>query len=529
MEKIAFYRKYRPQGFTYLVGQDHIRQTLLNGLREKRMVHAYLFTGPRGTGKTSTARLIAKSLNCLELDADMEPCGKCEMCVSMNEGRLIDLIEIDAASNRGIDEIRELIDKIPYAPTRAKNKIYIIDEAHMLTKDASNALLKTLEEPPSYVYFILCTTEAHKILDTIISRCQRFDFKRIDSRTIMARLSYIAQLENIIAEDKAIEAIANNAEGGLRDAIGLMEQLVVDGKLTYDRVKEMLSLSGIENLDAFYKMLESCDANSALLFVQNLYKEGADLSQFTREFLELLRSKLIAAVQSEEKDAVPRLMLMTDSFQGALEKFKSAAIPQLPLEIAIIEICGYQRAKTPEVKSAVKAVGAVTTTTSAAPLTKQAEKVSESAPVSPMDPIDVTMQNIISTWPRVIERIKTPMLRQGVKNSQPSDLNGDTLTLEFKTSFYLEKVSETTHLAELEKTLFDVFNNKIRVKGVLKRIELEPVISGAETTVADVMNMAMAPAGSAGDASGAQADANAQKKSSNANDIADFFGGEVLE
>jgi DNA polymerase-3 subunit gamma/tau len=500
------------------------------------MVHAYLFTGPRGTGKTSTARLIAKSLNCLNMDADMEPCGKCEMCVSLNEGRLIDLIEIDAASNRGIDEIRDLIEKINYAPTRAKNKIYIVDEAHMLTKEAFNALLKTLEEPPSYVYFILCTTEAHKIPETIISRCQRFDFKRIDPRTIMARLSYIAQLENIVAEDKAIEAIANNAEGGLRDAIGVMEQLVVDGKLTYDRVKEMLSLSGIENLDAFYKMLESCDANSALLFVQNLYKEGADLSQFTREVLEVLRSKLIAAVQSEEKDAVPKLMLMTDSFQGALEKFKSAAIPQLPLEIAIIEICGYQRAKTPEIKSAAKTFSTVApSVTNPTPITKQ--NVSEPAPVSPMDPIDVTMQNIISTWPRVIERIKTPMLRQGVKNSQPSDLNGDTLTLEFKTTFYLEKVSETTHLAELEKALFDVFNNKIRVKGVLKRIELEPVIAGAETTVADVMDMAMAPAGGASDTSGAQADGsanaqddtNAPKKSSNANDIADFFGGEVLE
>ncbi|HBB02606.1 MAG: polymerase III subunit gamma and tau, DNA polymerase III subunit gamma/tau protein [Candidatus Peregrinibacteria bacterium GW2011_GWF2_38_29] len=529
MEKIAFYRKYRPQGFTYLVGQDHVRQTLLNGLRENRMVHAYLFTGPRGTGKTSTARLIAKSLNCLNMDADMEPCGKCEMCVSLNEGRLIDLIEIDAASNRGIDEIRDLIEKINYAPTRAKNKIYIVDEAHMLTKEAFNALLKTLEEPPSYVYFILCTTEAHKIPETIISRCQRFDFKRIDPRTIMARLSYIAQLENIVAEDKAIEAIANNAEGGLRDAIGVMEQLVVDGKLTYDRVKEMLSLSGIENLDAFYKMLESCDANSALLFVQNLYKEGADLSQFTREILEVLRSKLIAAVQSEEKDAVPRLMLMTDSFQGALEKFKSAAIPQLPLEIAIIEICGYQRAKTPEAKVFAKTGGTVMASKQATKQTADSSappsETSEPAPVSPMDPIDVTMQNIISTWPRVIERIKTPMLRQGVKNSQPSDLQGDTLTLEFKTTFYLEKVSETTHLAELEKALFDVFNNKIRVKGVLKRIELEPVIAGAETTVADVMDMAMAPTGN----SGAQTNTAAQKKSSNANDIADFFGGEVLE
>ncbi len=497
MEKIAFYRKYRPQTFNYLVGQDHVRQTLVNALKEKRTVHAYIFAGPRGTGKTSTARLIAKALNCLGPNENMEPCNECELCVSMNEGRLIDLIEIDAASNRGIDEMRDLIEKINFAPTRAKNKIYIIDEAHMLTKEAFNALLKTLEEPPAYVYFILCTTEPHKIPETIISRCQRFDFKRIDPRTIMARLSYIAQLEKIEAEDKAIEAIAKNSEGGLRDAIGLMEQLMIDNKLTYGRVKEMLGLSGHENIDEFYGFMESGDAGNALLFVQNLYKEGFDLAQFTREFLEVLREKLIDAVQKSETDKINRLIAMTDIFQDTLDKFKSAAIPQLPLEIAVIELCGY--------KKVVMAPENVPAQIESKLVVKKA-KASEKIEAATSSPIDITMENILNEWPRVVERIKTPMLKQGVKNSRPENVSADVLTLEFKTNFYMDKVMETTHLAELEKTFFEVFNKKIRIKGALKKIELEPVITDTDFVTE-----------------------TAPKKSSTADEVAEMFGGEILE
>lgn len=508
MEKIAFYRKYRPQNFDHLVGQDHVRQTLLNALREKRTVHAYLFAGPRGTGKTSTARLIAKALNCIALTEDVEPCNECDLCVGINEGRLIDLIEIDAASNRGIDEMRDLIDKINFAPTRAKNKIYIIDEAHMLTKEACNALLKTLEEPPPYVYFILCTTEPHKIIETIISRCQRFDFKRIDPRTIMARLNFIAQLEKLQVEDKAIEAIAKNAEGGLRDAIGLMEQLMVDGKLTYERVKEMLGLSGHENIDEFCGFLEGNDAGSALQFVQNIYKEGNDLSQFTREVLEVLREKLINAVQENKADAVNRLMAMTDVFQNALEKFKNAAIPQLPLEVAIIELCGYKKEFI-----AAETTGVQTTAESAVATKKKIEKNAAAAAVPDefsCELIELNMENITARWPRIMEHLKTPTLKQGVRNSQPELLKGNVLTLEFKSKFYMDEVMSTAHLNELEKAFYDVFNKKVRIKGVIKKIEIEPMIS-AETPVGR-----------------SETDAQKQGKTG-ASNIADFFGGEVVE
>ena len=496
MEKIAFYRKYRPQGFTFLVGQDHVRQTLLNALRENKLVHAYLFSGPRGTGKTSTARLIAKALDCMKPNEQMEPCNECEMCTAINEGRLIDLIEIDAASNRGIDDIRDLIGKINFVPTRAKNKIYILDEVHMLSKEAFNALLKTLEEPPPYVYFILATTEPHKIPETIISRCQRFDFKRIDPKTIMARLSYIAQLENIEAEDKAIEAIAKNSEGGLRDAIGLMEQLVVDNKLTYARVTEMLGLSGEEGIMEFYDMLVKKDAAAALKYAQNLYKEGFDLSQFIREFLGILREKLLEAAENKDEEVINRLLYVTDVFQDALDKLKNASIPQLPLEIAVLKICGFK------IDAKMPIHGAVAEEPPRAETRPVIQPKVEEKPVMGNEPVgDFTMENVQSAWPRITERLKNPNLKLGIRSAKLDSVADNTVTLEFATKFYMDEVLKTTNTAELEKAFLDMFNKRIRIKGTLRKIELEPVI-----------NENVPPPASSG-----------------VDSIADFFGGEILE
>ncbi|MCX6734116.1 MAG: DNA polymerase III subunit gamma/tau [Candidatus Peregrinibacteria bacterium] len=293
MSEISLYRKYRPQTFGHLVGQDHVRVTLMNAVRTDKLSHAYLFTGPRGTGKTSTARLFAKAINCEDRSETGEPCEKCDICVDITSGRLIDVVEIDAASHTGVDDVRELIDKLHFAPTRAKNKVYIVDEVHMLSKGAFNAFLKTLEEPPTNVYFVLATTEAHKVPETIISRCQRFDFKRIDTKTVMARLAYIAQSENITVEEEALEMIARHVDGGLRDAIGLFEQLIVDGKLMAAHVRTILGVAGSSAVEKFYGLLMSKDSVETLRFIQELYGEGVDFGQFTKELLEKMRLEML--------------------------------------------------------------------------------------------------------------------------------------------------------------------------------------------------------------------------------------------
>src|SRR4030043_329445 len=217
MASQVLYRKWRPRTLAEVIGQEPITQTLRNALRSGRVSHAYLFCGPRGTGKTSTARSLAKAINCLNLK-DGEPCNTCEMCLAISQGRALDIIEIDAASNTGVDDIRSLREKVNYAPNQARYKVYIIDEVHMLSTSASNALLKTLEEPPPPVIFILATTEAHKILPTILSRCQRFDFRRLSQADVTSRLDYICQKEDIHIDPEALRIIARNATGSLRDA-----------------------------------------------------------------------------------------------------------------------------------------------------------------------------------------------------------------------------------------------------------------------------------------------------------------------
>ncbi|HSW58220.1 MAG TPA: DNA polymerase III subunit gamma/tau, partial [Dehalococcoidales bacterium] len=225
MASQVFYRKFRPQTLADVEGQSHVTQTLLNALKNSNISHAYLFCGPRGTGKTSTARILAKAINCLNNQGRGEPCNECEMCQAIMQDRAMDVIEIDAASNRGIDDIRDLREKVNYSPTQARRKVYIIDEFHMLSREASNALLKTLEEPPPHVVFVLATTEAHKVLPTILSRCQHFDFHRLSRVDVTAKLNKISQVENINIDPQSLQMIARSTTGSMRDAENLLEQL----------------------------------------------------------------------------------------------------------------------------------------------------------------------------------------------------------------------------------------------------------------------------------------------------------------
>ncbi|MCR3906143.1 MAG: DNA polymerase III subunit gamma/tau [Tenericutes bacterium] len=294
MAYVALYRAYRPKAFSEVSGQKVIIKTLQNTLLHDKVAHAYLFSGPRGTGKTSIAKIFAKAVNC-EHQPNNEPCNECSICKGIDKGDIPDVIEIDAASNNGVDEIRELRDKVKYMPSVGRYKVYIIDEVHMLTPGAFNALLKTLEEPPKHVIFILATTEVHKIPPTILSRCQRFDFKNIETNDIVDKLKHIAEKENIEISHDAIYAVAENAEGGLRDAISLLDQTIsyADGKITEDDVHQV---SGSVSKKALIKLLTSIsnkEISNAMIILKDLLAEGKEISRIVNDLILALRDILL--------------------------------------------------------------------------------------------------------------------------------------------------------------------------------------------------------------------------------------------
>ncbi len=353
----SLYRKWRSQTFAEVVGQEHITRTLLNALRTHRVAHAYLFCGPRGTGKTSTARLLAKAINCRTNGGEGEPCNECDLCRAITEGRCLDIVEIDAASNRGIDEIRDLRDKVNFTPSEAQRKFYIIDEVHQLTSDAFNALLKTLEEPPAHTIFVLASTEAHKIPATILSRCQRFEFRRIPLDEMVSRLRYICEQEDIAVETAALEMVARAATGSLRDAESLLDQLraYAEGEITAAQVESLLGAGGIEAVRELVASLFRKDLAGGLRLINRLADEGTDMHQLGREAVDYLRQLLLlkagaagrgvdAGEETVEAMAATTTSLALGDIMRALRLFSQVDFaarglvqPQLPLEMAYTE------------------------------------------------------------------------------------------------------------------------------------------------------------------------------------------------
>lgn len=332
-EARSLYHRWRSSTFAEVVGQEHVTRTLRNAVSRGRIVHAYLFCGPRGTGKTSTARILAKAVNCLD-PQDGEPCNRCASCVAVSQGRAMDLIEIDAASNRGIDDARELRDKIKFSPSESRYRVYIIDEAHMLTSEASNALLKTLEEPPEHAILILATTESHKILATISSRCQRFDFRRIPLQTIVAQLRMICSEEGLFPAEGVLDRVARMARGSLRDAESLLDQLVAycGETIELESAREVLGLTGEEVVPEFSAALQSGDLVRGFSLIDGLSSMGADLRHFARESVDYLRAILViktgaetSLTQEYRADELARLRSAAEgwSYRGLLGAIKA--------------------------------------------------------------------------------------------------------------------------------------------------------------------------------------------------------------
>jgi len=323
--ELSLYRKYRPQTFAEIVGQDHVSRTLQNAVRSDAVAHAYVFAGSRGTGKTSMAKILAKALNCTGPDAEhvvseptVTPCGVCESCRAIAASTALDVIEMDAASNRGIDDIRELRDKVGYAPVNGRYKVYIVDEVHMLTKEAFNALLKTLEEPPPHVVFVLATTEAHKIPATILSRCQRFDFRRPRVHDIALVLSQIAASEHIEIDDPAILEIARHAEGGFRDAIGTLDKLSTFFGAAAISSREVLDVLGVIASELLFEIIDIVierDPASALLFVQRLAERGTSYPQFIHDLLRHLRQIFLVQYLDDVSDDPATLLALSQNLE----------------------------------------------------------------------------------------------------------------------------------------------------------------------------------------------------------------------
>ncbi|MDP3953809.1 MAG: DNA polymerase III subunit gamma/tau [bacterium] len=343
----VLYRKYRPLTFEEVEGQEHVVRTLEGAILSGHIGHAYLFTGPRGTGKTTMARLFAKALNCANKKGH-DPCNNCHTCNEINGNRFIDLIEIDAASNRGIDEIRNIQESARVASSHGSWKIFIIDEVHMLTPQAFNALLKVLEEPPSHVVFMLATTEPHKVIDTILSRVQRFDFKKLNVNQIETKLSRIARKEKISIDKDSVTAIAMASAGSLRDAENSLAKVMAytEGEVT---IKDTSEILGIVPEDVNRKMLsalEGGNANEAILTISEISESGHDLDNFTGHFLSFLRARLLNSFDpSKEPGAqTPEFLARTiKAFIKARSELRLSPLPQLPLELAVIEIANQQK------------------------------------------------------------------------------------------------------------------------------------------------------------------------------------------
>jgi len=510
----VLYRKYRPQILDELIGQPHITQTLKNAFAQNLFAQAYFLTGPKGTGKTSTARIIAKAANCTS-KAKIKPCGKCDNCHEISEGSALDLIEIDAASNRGIEEIRDLREKVNFLPVAGRFKVYIIDEIHMLTPEAFNALLKTLEEPPSHIIFILCTTEPQKVPQTIISRCQRFDFKRATIADLILRLKQIAKSEKLEIADEALRLIAQNASGGFRDAETLLDQVIAhvkDGKnqkVELEKIQEILGVTDDQALSQLVDYLVARDTRLAILHLNKISDLGFNMLQFTRNLLEYLRALLLIAnnvgedlveVTAEQYDVMQRqaenldhqfLVKIIEAFSEAENDLKNVQIAQLPLELAAIKITQTQTSPTSsdegfspkssetsgrhpkeEAKGNLADIKGQNQSSRAqmvknvAATDKPIQKLQSEAAKSYQYQKIMDLAEVVNKWPEVLRAVKSHnhSIEACLKATRPKAIENNFLILEVFYPFHKERIEDKKHRDIIESVFAETFKVKLYLK-----------------------------------------------------------------
>jgi len=435
----SLYRKYRSQTFADLVGQDAASRALQGAIVSGRVAHAYLFSGSRGTGKTSAARLLAKALNCTGRPRDSaEPCNKCQSCVEMTAGSALDLIEIDAASNRGIDEIRDLREKVNLAPALGPYKVYIIDEAHMLTEPAFNALLKTLEEPPAHIVFVLCTTDAQKIPLTVIGRCQQFVFRRHSEEQIASRLSYIAKIENVRVDADAMQLIARTAQGSMRDAVGLLDQLVplASGPISLESARSLLGIADPRLLDSLLDDVLEGRAAEALTELNRIYAAGAELRQVVRGLMEGCRDRLVAALSKRDQATARRLSNVLDALLHLDGEVRRHAEPRFLVEATLARLA--VEAEQPAAVTAVEQISPAPPPPShevGLPQTSGEEQVATSAPRG-----EKPVPAPVAGWSEVLEKLNRTV-RAVYLDAQP-EVDGSLLVLWFRYGFHHKKAQE---------------------------------------------------------------------------------------
>ncbi len=538
MTSQVFYRKWRPQIFNDVAGQEHVVQTLRNAIKSNRIAHAYLFCGPRGSGKTSTARILAKAVNCQD-PLEGEPCNQCDFCLAINRGNALDIIEIDEASNRGIDDMNNLKERVNYAPNIFKYKVYIIDEVHMITREGANAFLKTLEEPPPHVIFILATTDPHKIISTITSRCQRFDFHRLSSIAVISRLSHICQQEDIKIDPEALKLVAKVTTGSLRDATNLLEQLITyyGNTIEMAQAQAMLGISGDLRIRELARHIVARDVSCGLKVINSVASEGLDLRQFNRELVDYLRQLLLAKSGSADmidatSDDLAEMQKAAgstslDYLLNTIKLFSSVDLRMdtyspLPLELALVESVISQHAKEKAADAPVNRDWPSSRTTPVAPriikpveqvrpagLVSQPSKVAEtslsgSAPLSApghlasapsgtamlCEPLKMDDPNDLSYLQEHWKDFINSMRGEGSGGNldarlrhacEPVEIKGENLVLGFYHEFHKSYIDNRKYLHLIEKKLQEVFGHTYTVNCVMmlpgQKSELKPASS----------------------------------------------------